>query len=143
MSINTNADIKYNGITPEDIAALRAITGAERCLTGSGISEDYSHDELVGVRRMPDVLIKVETTEEISSIMRFAHGRSIPVVVRGSGTGLAGGAIPVEGGIMIETTRMNKILEFDADNSTVTVQPGVLLMDLSEYVSSRGFFYPP
>jgi len=133
----------YSAVTSSDVEKIIAIAGAERCLTGEAVSEDYSHDELTGLRRMPDILVKVETTAEVSSIMKLAGERQIPVVVRGSGTGLVGGAIAVEGGIMLETTRMNRILELDADNSTVTVQPGVLLMDLAEYVSQRGFLYPP
>ena len=67
----------------------------------------------------------------------------IPVVVRGSGTGLVGAAVPLYGGILIETTLMNNILELDKDNLTVTVQCGVLLMELSKYVESEDLFYPP
>jgi glycolate oxidase len=133
----------YNSVTPADVEALIGITGAERCVAGDSISADYSHDELAGIRRMPEVLVKVETVGEISSVMKLAYDGKIPVVVRGAGTGLVGGAIAVEGGIMLDTTRMNKIIELDADNATVTVQPGVLLMDLAEYVSGRGFLYPP
>ena len=133
----------YNKVTHADIELLRGITGVERCLTGDAISEDYSHDELISMKHMPEVLVKVETTGEVSKIMEIAYERNIPVVVRGSGTGLVGGAVAVEGGIMMETTLMNRIIELDADNSAVTVQPGVLLMDLAEYVSKQGFLYPP
>lgn len=133
----------YKKFDANDAAALGAIVGAENLLVGSAISEDYSHDELGGVSRMPDALVFVHTTEEISEIMKYAYRACIPVTVRGSGTGLVGSAVPVEGGILMVTTAMNKILELDEDNLTVTVQPGVLLMELAAYVEERDFFYPP
>ena len=133
----------YNKVTEADLSVLRTIVGADRVLFGDAISPDYSHDELGGISRMPEVLVRVLSTEEISSVMKYAYAHDIPVTVRGSGTGLVGSAVPVEGGILMETTQMNKILELDEDNLTVTVQPGVLLMELSAYVEERDFFYPP
>ena len=133
----------YNKVTGSDIDLLRGITSYERCLAGEAISEDYSHDELISIKHMPEVLVKAANTGEVSKIMALANTRNIPVVVRGSGTGLVGGAVASEGGIMLETTLMNRILELDADNATVTVQPGVLLMDLAEYAINHGFLYPP
>ncbi|MBQ5389295.1 MAG: FAD-binding oxidoreductase, partial [Clostridia bacterium] len=118
----------YNKVTEADLSVLRTIVGADRVLFGDAISPDYSHDELGGISRMPEVLVRVLSTEEISSVMKYAYAHDIPVTVRGSGTGLVGSAVPVEGGILMETTQMNKILELDEDNLTVTVQPGVLLM---------------
>ncbi len=135
--------MKYGTVGPEDIRALAAIVGQQHCLAGQAISEDYGHDELGGITRMPDVLLRVHTTEEVAQVMRHAAARRLPVVVRGSGTGLVGAAVALEGGIMLETTGMNKILELDEDDLTVTVQPGVLLMELAEYVQQRGLFYPP
>ncbi len=73
-------------------------------------------------------------------MLRYANANRIPVVVRGFGTGLVGASVAVHGGIMLETTGMNRILELDEENLTVTVQPGVLLMELAEYVQERGFF---
>lgn len=92
---------------------------------------------------MPDVLVRVHTTEEISAVMKLAWEKTIPVTVRGSGTGLVGAAVPIEGGILLETTQMNKILELDRDNLTVTVQPGVLLMELAAFAEENDFLYPP
>lgn len=133
----------YAKPTPDDVSRLRAIVGDSRCLTGDMIGPDYAHDELGGVERMPDVVAQVRTTGEVSAIMRLAGERRIPVVVRGAGTGLVGGAVAVEGGIVIDTSLMKEIVELDENNLTVTVQPGVLLMELVEFVESRGFFYPP
>ena len=133
----------YNKITSDDVLALRKIVGDTNVLLGDEISPDYAHDELGGIEKMPDVLVRVHKTEEVSEIMKLAWERVIPVTVRGSGTGLVGAAVPVEGGILLETTQMNKILELDANNLTVTVQPGVLLMELAAYVEENDFLYPP
>ncbi len=133
----------YNKVSSADIEKLISITAADRVFTGEQISEDYSHDELGGISNMPEVLVKALSTEEISEIMKLANANNIPVVVRGSGTGLVGAAVALHGGIMIETTGMNKILELDEDNLTVTVQPGVLLMELAAFCADNDFLYPP
>jgi len=75
--------------------------------------------------------------------MKYANEEKIPVVVRGSGTGLVGGCVPMAGGIVICTSKMNKILELDENNLTLTVEPGVLLFEIYQYVESRGYFYAP
>lgn len=133
----------YKKMTREDAAYLQTITSPERVLTGGQIGEDYSHDELGGVSSMPEALVKVLSTEEVSAILRYANGQNIPVVVRGSGTGLVGAGVALYGGIMLEMTGMNRILELDEENLTVTVQPGVLLMDLAAYCEEHDFLYPP
>lgn len=132
----------YHKIEQADLSALEAIAPG-RVFAGGQISEDYGHDELGGVAHMPEVLVRVDGTDEVSAVLRYANANRIPVVVRGSGTGLVGASVAVHGGIMLETTGMNRILELDEENLTVTVQPGVLLMELAEYVQERGFFYPP
>jgi len=133
----------YNKINNEDIALLRSIVGEADVLVGDAINPDYSHDELGGIERMPDALVRVHTTEEVSAVMKHAHERCIPVTVRGSGTGLVGAAVPIEGGILLETTKMNKILSIDKSTLTVTVQPGVLLMELAAFAEENDFLYPP
>lgn len=133
----------YNQVTAADIAALQNIVGEADVICGEAINPDYAHDELGGVERMPEVLVRVHSTQEVSSVMKHAWARNIPVTVRGSGTGLVGAAVPVEGGILLETTRMNKILSLDKDTLTVTVQPGVLLMELAAFAEENDFLYPP
>mgnify|MGYP002518905755 CR=1 FL=1 len=83
----------YNKVTNEDIFALQQIAG--EVLTGSAINEDYAHDELGGISSMPEVLVRVHSTQEVSAIMKLAYERCIPVTVRGSGTGLVGAAVPI------------------------------------------------
>lgn len=133
----------YKQITQADIDYFRSRIEEERVLAGDDINADYSHDELGGIMRYPELLIRVKSSVEIADIMRYAHEQYIPVVVRGSGTGLVGAAVAIEGGIMLETTLMNGILEVDEKNLTVTVEPGVLLMDLAAHVERLGLFYPP
>ncbi|MBR0056130.1 MAG: FAD-binding oxidoreductase [Kiritimatiellae bacterium] len=126
-----------------DLAALRAICGEARVTPREAIGDDYCHDELGGGFARPDARVVVKSTGEISAVMRHAFARRIPVTVRGSGTGLVGGAVPLSGGILLDTSAMTRILELDEDNMTLTVEPGVLLMDVAKYVEERGFFYPP
>ena len=133
----------YNKVNEQDISILKSIVGEADVIFGDAINPDYAHDELGGISRMPEVLVRVQTTEQISAIMRHAYERTIPVTVRGSGTGLVGAAVPIEGGILLETTKMNKILALDSDNLTVTVQPGVLLMELAAFAEEHDFLYPP
>lgn len=133
----------HNRIEQKDIEFFASFIPKDRLTVGDDISVDYSHDELGGIKRSPDVLIHVLTTEEVSAVMKYAYERELPVVVRGSGTGLVGAAVALEGGIMICTALMNRILELDKNNLTVTVEPGVLLMELSEFVESNDLFYPP
>ncbi len=133
----------YNKVNSEDLLKLKSISGEMNVIYGDDINPDYAHDELGGIERMPEVLIRVHSTEEISAIMKYAYEHTIPVTVRGSGTGLVGAAVPVEGGILLETTQMNKILRLDADTLTVTVQPGVLLMELAAFCEENDFLYPP
>lgn len=133
----------YNPVTEADIIALQAIVGNENVLCGDEINPDYAHDELGDISAMPEVLVRVHSTEEISAIMKLAWDRTIPVTVRGSGTGLVGAAVPLYGGILLETTKMNKILSLNKNNLTVTVQPGVLLMELAAFAEENDFLYPP
>ena len=133
----------YHSMTPEDIIALKSLLPADRVLVGDEILSDYYHDELSGTEAQPDALVFVLSTDETSAVMKFAYERDIPVTTRGAGTGLVGAAVAVHGGILLCTARMNHILELDEDNLTVTVEPGVLLMELAAFTEEHGYLYPP
>lgn len=133
----------YKTLDVKDKEFLVSLLGEERVYTGEAISEDYSHDELGGISNLPEALVDVLSTDEVSKIMTYAYENNIPVVARGSGTGLVGASVPIYGGIMLNMCGMNKILELDEENLTLTVEPGVLLMEISKYVEERDFFYPP
>ena len=92
---------------------------------------------------MPEVVVLPETTEEIIEIVKLAKAEDFHIYTRGSGTNLSGGTIPLRKGVVLVTTRMNKILEVDPENLTATVQPGVIINQLNEAVSPYGLIYPP
>ena len=133
----------YKKITQADIDYFISVSGIEHVYVGDAISEDFAHDELAGKHYPPDVLIEVSTTEEVSKILRYAYNENIPVTPRGQGTGLVGSAVSIHGGIMINMCGMNKIIELDENNLTLTVESGVLLMDIISYLEGTGFFYAP
>lgn len=136
--------MSYKRLGIEDLNYIKSIVNdSERVLYGSDINEDYSHDELGDTVSYPDVVVKVTSTEEVSEIMKYAYDNNIAVTPRGSGTGLVGSSVAIEHGIMIDTSLMNRFLELDESNLTLTVEPGVLLMELSAYVEERDLFYPP
>ena len=133
----------YKKVDQKDVEYVKSIIPANRVLAFDEISRDYAHDELGGIESRPDILVYVLSTEEVSKIMKYAYDNDIAVVARGSGTDLVGAAVALEGGIMICTKLMNHIKELDEANLTVTVEPGVLLMELQAYVEERDYFYPP
>ena len=132
----------FNKVTEEDIRHLNQMLPG-RVSEGNAINEDYYHDELGTAYGVPDVLVKVLCTEDVSKVMQYAYSKDIPVVVRGSGTGLVGGAVATHGGIMLDTSLMKKVLELDENNLTVTVQTGILLMELAAWCDERGYQYCP
>ena len=135
---------KYNKITPEIAEKLQAIVGAKRFFAKDAVKDDFSHDEMpIYGKYYPEVVCEVESTEEVSQIMRLCYENNIPVTPRGAGTGLVGGCVPLCGGVVLCTTRMNKILSYDMNNLVVHIQPGVLLCDLAADALTHGLMYPP
>ena len=113
-------------------------------MVGEDVNPDYARDEMpIYGTRMPEVSIDVLTTEEVAGIMKVCYEHGIPVTTRGAGTGLVGGCTPICGGVVICTTKMNKILSYDLENFAVTVQPGVLLQELADDALAHGCMYPP
>ena len=131
----------FNATNKTDIFNL--INDKSRVFFGEDIIEEYSHDELGGTYSKPDAVVKAISADEISAVCKYAYEHDIPVTARGSGTGLVGSCVPVCNGIIIDTTLMNHFLELDEENLTLTVEPGVLLMEISKYVEEHDLFYPP
>ncbi|MBU0568036.1 FAD-binding protein [bacterium] len=121
---------------------LRKIVEEDRLLTSKDDLLLFGSDE-TRIVHLPDCVVFPETTGEVSSILKLANLEKIPVVPRGGGSGLSGGALPVKGGILLVLTRMDRILEVDKENMTATVEPGVILLDLKKAVEKLGLFYPP
>ena len=134
---------QYHPITAEVIAQLEQVVPG-RVVVGEDVNPDYARDEMpIYGTRMPEVSIDVLTTEEVAGIMKVCYEHGIPVTTRGAGTGLVGGCTPICGGVVICTTKMNKILSYDLENFAVTVQPGVLLQELADDALAHGCMYPP
>jgi len=102
----------------------------------------YEYDATIE-RGLPEAVVLPDSAEQIAEVVRIAHRYEAPVTARGAGTGLSGGAIPCDGGIVIVTSRMNRILEVDAENRFAVVEPGVVNLDVSRAVAGHGLYYAP
>jgi len=123
---------------------LSKLIGKEKVKSSTGWRLSYAYDGTpTGYKGVPDVVVFPETPEEVSKVLSFANQERIPVYPRGAGSGLTGGAAPLEGGIVISTEKMNRIIEIDEDNLAVLTEPGVITYDLQKEVEKRGLFYPP
>ncbi len=127
----------------ECLNAFKKITGEDFVLVQEEDRRNYDHDETENLHFLPDVVIKPRTAEEVSAIMKICNQHKIPVTPRGAGTGLAGGALPHFGGVLISMERFNAILDIDERNLQVTVEPGVITEVLQNAVKEKGLFYPP
>ena len=125
------------------IAELQKIVGKENVKTEKESLKAYSYDGTTSWRHEPDVVVFPTSTKEISEIMKLANAEKVPGTPRGGGTNVSGGSIPIMGGIVLCTTKMNKILKIDKENLTATVEPGVVLQDLTIRLMKEGLFFPP
>ncbi|ETI66115.1 glycolate oxidase subunit GlcD [Neobacillus vireti] len=103
----------------------------------------YSYDATPNFQSMPDAVVSPRNKAEVAEILKICNQHQVPIVPRGSGTNLCAGTCPTEGGIVLLFKQMNRILEIDEENLTVTVQPGVITLDMIHAVEARGLFYPP
>lgn len=122
---------------------LERIVGKENVLTTPEALKAYSYDGTTSWIREPDVVVFPTTTQQVSEIMKLANREKIPVTPRGGGTNVSGGSVPWLGGIVLCTTKMNKILKIDKENLTATVEAGVVLQDLNIALAKEGLFFPP
>lgn len=122
---------------------LKEIIPDKKRIVAHDIPEKYLSDTLGRLKGEAAALVFPQSTEEVSKILKYAHKHDIPVTPRGAGTNLVGSTVPVDGGIILDFSHMDKVLELDENTMTITVQPGLLLQDLQKYVEERGLFYPP
>jgi len=122
---------------------FRAVVGERGLISSAEELHTYECDGLTNFRVMPQAVLLPTTTEQVQGIVRACQRERIPFVARGSGTGLSGGALPVENGIVISLARMNRILEVDFENARVLVEPGVINLDVTGRVAPKQFFYAP
>lgn len=124
------------------LALETIITDPDRLII-KDIPDAYLSDTLGRLKGTCEAVVLPVSTEEVSAVMKWAYAHSVPVTPRGAGTNLVGSTVPDRGGIVLDLSRMNRILELDEETLTVTVEPGVLLSRLQAYVEERGLFYPP
>lgn len=127
----------------EIIRQLEEIVGKGSILTKKEDLATYAYDGTTTWAHPPDVVVMPTTTAQVSQILKLANENLIPVTPRGSGTNISGGSVPVRGGIVICTTRMNRVLEINKANLTATVEPGVVLQDFNNLLAKENLFYPP
>jgi glycolate oxidase len=128
--------------TKDLIDALRQIVGAHYVLVEKEDVIVYEQDGSI-FQVMPEIVVLPGDVEEVAAVVRAAEKANVPIVPRGSGTGLAGGAVPAEGGIILALTRLNRILKIDLDNALAIVEPGVINIEVTKAVAKDGFFYAP
>ncbi|MES2657245.1 MAG: FAD-linked oxidase C-terminal domain-containing protein [Verrucomicrobiota bacterium] len=130
-------------MNPDVLAAhLAALIGAEKVTTTADILTAHSGDKW-SASHPPDVVVFAECTADVSAVLKFANENKIPVTTRGAGFGYVGGAVPVQGGIVLSTARMNKILGIHPEDGVAVVQPGVITGDLQTAAHAVGWEYPP
>ncbi len=117
--------------------------GPSGLITAANQLQTYECDGLTNFRVLPDAVVLPRSAEQVQAVVRICDQHRIPFVARGSGTGLSGGALPAEGGIVISFARMNRILEIDIPNQRVVVEPGVINAHVTDAVAAYGYFYAP
>jgi glycolate oxidase len=136
-------EVTYNKVTPELIQEFKKIVPG-KVHEKEEMNEDYFHDEMpIYGKGIPEVVIDATSTEDIAAIVKLCFSNNVPVIPRGAGTGLTGAAVALHGGVLLDMSKMNQILDCDRENFVVRVQPGVLLNDLAEDAKRQGLLYPP
>jgi D-lactate dehydrogenase (cytochrome) len=121
--------------------SLRALVG-DRLQTTQAIREQHSHDESGHAHALPDAVVFVESTEDVSAVLRLASACRMPVVPFGTGTGIEGASIPVRGGLSLDLSRMNRVLAVNVDDLDARVQAGVTRLQLNDALKAHGLFFP-
>ncbi len=125
------------------IPALQEIFPPDRLLTAREDILPYSFDGTATFYEEPVAVVFAKTAEEIARLMQLAHTQNVPIVTRGSGTGLSGGSLPVKNCVVLCTVKMDRIIELDAANLTLMAEPGVTTIQIAEAATAAGLFYPP
>ena len=135
--------MKFNPLTETDINALRSMVDADRFSTGQSVLDLHARDQSSHPRCCPEAVIWPLSAAEISAILKYANAHRIPITGWGSGSSLEGNPIPVKHGIVLDFSRMNRILEIREEDFQADVEPGVVYQDLNEKLRHTGLFFPP
>ena len=135
--------INYNKVTSITFLLFEQIVGKENISSDKEQLEKYGQDETEDLIFFAEVILKPSSVKEISQIAKICNEHIIPLTVRGAGTGLSGGALPIKGGVLLSMEKFNKIIKIDERNLQATVEPGVINYEFQEAVKQVGLFYPP
>ncbi|HAY34225.1 MAG TPA: FAD-linked oxidase C-terminal domain-containing protein [Ignavibacteria bacterium] len=133
----------FNKVDTEVIESLKKISGSDNVFYDNENLDLYSRDYTENLSFYPEVIVKPATAQEVSEILILANKNLIPVVPRGGGTGLSGGALPLYGGICLSMEKFRKIIEIDSENCQATAEPGVITQVFQEKCEEHGLYYPP
>ena len=133
---------KYSKLSSKDILFFKSVF-EDRMHTDLESLNTYAHDETEDLHFLPAVVLVPKTVDEISKTMAYCHQHCIPVTPAGARTGLSGGSLPIYGGVLLSTEKLNQIIEIDEKNHQITTEPGVITQVLQETVKEKGLFYPP
>lgn len=135
--------MEYTKVDTEIIAKLKTLVGEDNVMTDAEQMAIYAHDEVTdpAYHHLPEAVVFAETAQQVAAVVRLANEHRFPVVPRGAGTGLACGAVPIFGGVVLSLEKMNKILEINEDAMYAVVEPGVRTSDLQEAAGAKGVFY--
>ena len=122
---------------------LLGIVGEDGVVVDPGELRVYETDGLTVFKAMPEIVVLPRSAEQVAAVVKVCHREKIPFVARGAGTGLSGGALPVEGGVLIGMNRMNQILEIDYENQRAVVEPGMVNVWLTNALAPQGYYYSP
>lgn len=125
------------------IQHIASIVGEEHVKTSRAHLLAYSYDATANFQRMPELVVSPANTEQVAEVVKICNEERIPIIPRGSGTNLAAGTVPYDGGVVFLFNRMSDIVDFDKENLTITVQPGIISERVCQFVEAEGLFYPP
>jgi glycolate oxidase len=132
----------YHTITSADLSFFESLL-SDRCKSDLATREAYDHDHTEDLHFAPSVVLLPQNTQEVSEILAYCHVHNIPVTPAGARTGLSGGCLPIHGGVLLSSEKLNRIIEIDEKNAQVTTEPGVITEELQNAVKAKGLFYPP
>lgn len=132
----------YTAVSAEHVSAFLAMLAEDRVLQDATSLQRCASDHTEDLQYLPELVVQPVNTEEVAKVVRYCHDQYIPLTVRGAGTGLSGGCLPVKAGVVLDMRRMNKILNLDTLNFQVTVEPGMITEELQNAVAEKGLFYP-
>lgn len=135
--------MEYSKLEKEDIVHFTSFLAAHEIVSDREQMRDYGHDETEDFQFQPELVLKPSSAEAVATILKHCNQRKIPVYTSGARTGLSGGALPVYGGVVLSTDRLNRLIEIDERNLQATVEPGLINQVFHEACKAKGLFYPP